>query len=144
MWLFSRPLPVGTPAPDFTLKDQSGSPITLSKVRGKSVILVFYPRDETPVCRAQLCELRDSYARLQTENTAVLAINPQKAESHSNFRANNGLPFPLLVDEGSRVAKLYHCDGLVTRRTVYVIDEQGVIRFARRGKPSIEEIMTAA
>jgi peroxiredoxin Q/BCP len=106
--------------------------------------MVFYPRDETPTCRAQLCEFRDAWQQAQDRNTLVFGVNPQKAESHAGFRDNNRLPFPLLVDEGGRVCSAYNTRGLMTKRTVYLIDPDGVIRYARRGKPPVEEVLAAA
>jgi thioredoxin-dependent peroxiredoxin len=143
-WLFSDPLPVGTPAPDWTLRDQDGTTASLAALKGKNVVMVFYPRDETPTCRAQLCEFRDAWADVQSRNTVVFGINPQKASSHAGFRDNNKLPFPLLVDEGGKVSKAYKTSGLVTKRTVYLIGPDGVIRYARRGKPDVEEVLAAA
>src|SRR4051812_26678369 len=134
-FLFSSPLPVGTPAPDWTLRDQDGNPVALSSLRGRNVVLVFYPRDETPTCRAQLCEFRDAWQQAKEKNALVFGVNPQKASSHATFRANHELPFPLLVDQGSKVCDAYHTRGLVTKRTVYLIGPDGVIRYASRGKP---------
>lgn len=107
-------------------------------------MLVFYPRDETSVCRAQLCEFRDAWQRAGEKNTVVFGINPQSAASHSGFREKNRLPFPLLVDEGSKVSAAYKARGLTTRRTVYLIDPTGVIRYGLRGKPPVEEVLAAA
>ena len=143
-FLFSSPLPVGTPAPDWTLRDQDGNPVALSSMRGKNVVLVFYPRDETPTCRAQLCEFRDAWQQAKEKNTVVFGVNPQKASSHAKFRANHELPFPLLVDEGGKVCDAYHTRGLMTKRTVYLIGPDGVIRYANRGKPPVAEVLAAA
>jgi peroxiredoxin Q/BCP len=71
-WLFSDPLPVGTTAPDFTLPDQDGNQISLASLRGKNVVLVFYPGDETSVCAQQLCELRDRWPDVQSKNTVAV------------------------------------------------------------------------
>ena len=142
--LFSDPLPVGALAPDWTMRDQDGQTVQLSKLRGKNIVLVFYPRDETPTCRAQLCEFRDAWDDAKQKNTIVFGVNPQKAASHAGFHANNRLPFPLLVDEGSTVANAYHARGLMTKRTVYLIGPDGVIRYARRGKPPVDEVLAAA
>ena len=142
--LFSDPLPVGTPAPDWTLRDQDGNVVSLVSLRGKNVVLVFYPRDETPTCRAQLCEFRDAWGQAQAKNTVVFGINPQKASSHAGFRDNNALPFPLLVDEGGKVCSAYNTRGLMTKRTVYLIGPDGVIRYASRGKPAVSEVLATA
>jgi peroxiredoxin Q/BCP len=142
--LFSDPLPVGTPAPDWNLRDQDGNVVSLASLRGKNVVLVFYPRDETPTCRAQLCEFRDAWDQAIAKNTVVFGINPQKASSHAGFRENNHLPFPLLVDEGGKVCSAYNTRGLMTKRTVYLIGPDGIIRYANRGKPSVAEVLAKA
>src|SRR5580765_997109 len=115
-WLFTAPLPVGAAAPDFTLPDDSGKPISLASLRGLDVLLVFYPADNTPGCTKQLCQLRDDRVRLRTRNVQVFGVNPQSAHSHAGFRAKHRLPFNLLVDKGRRVAKLYNAGGLWIRR----------------------------
>jgi peroxiredoxin Q/BCP len=143
-WLLGPPLAPGTKAPDFTLADQDGKRVTLSKLRGKNVVLVFYPGDETPTCRKQLCEFRDRWDLVESTNTRVFGVNPGSAESHAKFRGNRSFPFPLLVDHGQQVAKLYAADGLMVRRTVYLIDPEGVIRYAHRGKPVPEEVLKSA
>ena len=143
-WLFSDPLPTGSQAPDFTLAQQDGEPVTLSKLRGANVVLVFYPGDDTPVCRAQLCEFRDQWQQARESHVQVFGINPASAASHSKFREKHHFPFPLLVDAGQRVASLYHANGLLVKRTVYLIGPDGVIRYARRGKPNPAEVLAAA
>lgn len=143
-WMFSKPLAAGTPAPPFILPDEEGSVFVLNQHRNKNVILIFYPGDETPVCRAQLCEARDRWELVRQRDATVVGINPQSAASHSRFRQRRQFPFPLLVDNGQRVAKLYHASGLFVRRTVYLIGKDGLVRFARRGKPPIEEVLAAA
>src|SRR6204780_589980 len=99
-WLFSDPLAVGTPAPDFTLPDQDGKRGSLAALRGKNVVLVFYPRDETSVCTQQLCEFRVPWPEVQSKNTVVFGVNSQDAASHTRFRNHRQYPFPLLTDEG--------------------------------------------
>src|ERR1700722_20806875 len=98
-WLFSDPLPVGQDAPDFTLRDQDGNPVSLASLTGKNVVLVFYPADETTICTKQLCEFRDSWAKAQQKDAIVLGVNPAGPEKHAKFRAHHKLPFPLLVDK---------------------------------------------
>jgi peroxiredoxin Q/BCP len=143
--LFSEPLPVGVPAPDFELPDESGRGVRLSSLRGKNVVLVFYPGDDTPTCTKQLCEFRDDWEQLRGRNIEVFAVNPRGAASHSRFRQKFRFPFPLLVDRGQRVAALYHADaGILVKRTVYLIGPDGTIRYGKRGKPSPEEVMAAA
>lgn len=142
-WLFSKPLPPGTAAPDFNLTDDQGSNVSLSSLRGRNVVLVFYPGDDTPTCTKQLCEFRDRWEEAKSRNVAVFGVNPWSRERHELFRRKFSLPFPLLVDEGQKVAKLYHASGLWIMRTVYLIGPDGVIRYAKRGKPSPEEVWSA-
>jgi peroxiredoxin Q/BCP len=143
-WLFSDPLPAGSPAPDFTLPKQDGGTMSLSKLRGKNVVLVFYPGDDTPVCRKQLCEFRDQWSAARKLNTQVFGVNPANAASHSKFQEKYRLPFPLLVDAGQKVAALYRASGLFVKRTVYLIGPDGVIRYAQRGKPNPADVLAAA
>ncbi len=136
----------GDLAPDFTLQDQSGESVTLSSFRGrKSVILVFYPGDSTPLCTAQLCEFRDAYEDLAACGAAVFGVNPRSAESHRRFMRRNEFPFPLLVDEGARVSRLFGTAWgfgpiQVTLRGVVAIDQDGRIVYAQPGKPPVAEI----
>ena len=143
-WLFSDPLAVGTAAPDFTAVDQDGKSITLSKLRGKNVVLVFYPGDDTSVCTKQLCEIRDNWKAYQAKDVLVFGINGQKAESHTEFKKKYNFPFPLLVDAGQKVCELFHTNGLIVKRTVYLIGKDGTIRYGQRGKPSPNEVLAAA
>lgn len=143
-WLFSDPLAVGTRAPGFTLPEQDGKTVKLSKLRGRNVVLVFYPGDDTMVCRKQLCEFRDQWDQARSRNALVFGVNPGSAESHRKFQEKFRFPFPLLVDAGQKVAALYHANGLFVKRTVYLIGPDGTIRYARRGKPAPEEVLAAA
>ncbi len=143
-WLWSDPLPVGAKAPEFTLQDESGHAVSLATLRGRNVVLVFYPGDDTSVCTRQLCDFRDHWKQAAGKNTVVYGVNPWSAASHMKFRDKFHFPFPLLVDEGQKVASLYHANGLIIKRTVYLIGPDGVIRFARRGVPSPEEVLAAA
>jgi len=143
-WLFSDPLPVGTLAPDFSLPDQDGKMVSLSAFRGHNVVLVFYPGDDTTVCRRQLSEFRDRWAAAQQMNTLVFGVNPQSAASHTRFQTKSHLPFPLLVDPGQTMGELYHTRGLMVKRTVYLIGPDGRIRYARRGMPDPDEVLAAA
>ncbi len=142
-WLFSSPLAVGTPAPDFALPDDSGRIVTLSALLGRRVVLVFYPGDDTPGCTKQLCQFRDGWSAARTAGVEVFGVNPQSARSHTKFREKFHFPFPLLVDQGQKVAALYHANGIIVKRTVYGIGADGVIRFARRGMPSPSEVLKA-
>ena len=143
-WLFSDPLPVGSPAPEFSLLDDAGRTVKLSGLRGRNVALVFYPGDDTPGCTKQLCEFRDSWEAVHTRGIEVFGVNPRNARSHARFREKYGFPFPLLVDEGRKVAALYHAGGPIVKRTVYLIGSDGVIRLARRGMPKPAELLAVA
>ena len=139
---FAALLTLGTPAPDFHVLDDAGNRVRLSEWLAKGpVVLVFYPMDETPGCRAQLCEIRDHWSEFQKRGVAVFGVNPGSAASHTKFRKNQGYPFPLLVDEGKKVAVLYGANGIVPRRTVYGIGRDGRIAFAERGKPTPAQVL---
>jgi peroxiredoxin Q/BCP len=143
-WLFSEPLPVGQEAPGFTLRDQDGGSISLAALRGKNVVLVFYPADETTLCTKQLCEFRDNWALVESKDATVLGINPANEAKHARFCANHGFPFALLADPGQLVGALYHAKGLIVKRSVYLVGKSGKILYARRGKPMPEEVLAAA
>ena len=143
-WLFSDPLPVGSQAPDFSASDDSGAIVTLSALRGKNVVLVFYPGDDTPTCTKQLCEFRDRWNQVTARNVLVYGVNPRSAASHKRFREKFTFPFPLLIDKGQKMGKLYNASGLIVKRTVYLIGPDGVIRYAQRGKPSPEDVLARA
>jgi len=143
-WLFSNPLPVGAAAADFSVPDDTGQTVTLSALRGKNVVLVFYPGDDTPTCTKQLCEFRDLGDDALARGVEVFGVNPRNARKHAKFRRKFGFPFPLLVDSGQKVARQYHANGLVVKRTVYLIGPDGAILFARRGKPNPSEVLAAA
>lgn len=139
----SVPLPPGSPAPDFALPDQDGNLVSLAGLKGRNVVLVFYPADDTTVCTKQLCEFRDRWPLAQQKNTVVFGVNPAKA--HSKFRDKYQFPFPLLIDRGQKTGAAYRAKGLIVpKRTVYLIGPDGIIRYAQRGKPEPEEVLAAA
>ncbi|MBL8239780.1 MAG: peroxiredoxin [Bryobacterales bacterium] len=142
-WLIGAPLAVGSIAPAFDLPDENGRPVSLSALRGKPVVLVFYPGDDTAICTKQLCEIRDDWKSFQRYNAVVYGINGQGAEAHGKFSAKYRFPFPLLVDHGWLTCKEYNAGWGLVRRTVYVIGPDGRILYAKRGKPSTAEILTA-
>ncbi len=142
-WLFSDPLPAGAPAPDFALPDESGHLVALSALRGRNVVLVFYPGDDTPGCTKQLCQFRDHWSQARARGVEVFGVNPQNALKHDKFRQKYHFQFPLLVDDGQKVAALYHANGLIVKRTVYVIGPDGKIRFGKRGMPDPAEVLAA-
>jgi peroxiredoxin Q/BCP len=143
-WFSSDPLPPGTQAPDFNLLDEKGHLVALTGLRGKNVVLVFYPGDDTTICTSQLCSFRDHWSEASAKNAVIFGVNPQAASKHSKFRSRYDFPFPLLVDEKQRVAQLYKCSGLIVRRTVYLIGPDGTIRFSRRGNPAPAEVLESA
>jgi peroxiredoxin Q/BCP len=119
---------IGDPAPDFTLEGTTG-PFTLSEHRGEIVVLLFYPGDETPVCTKQFCSYRDT--GLEGLGATVVGISAQDLESHQKFTTHHGLTVPLLADTDKKVAKAYGVSVPVvgTRRAVFVVDEEGTVRF---------------
>jgi peroxiredoxin Q/BCP len=136
-------LQAGDVAPDFELEDSGGQRWRLSALRGQRVILFFYPADDTPGCTAEACDFRDARNDLAAAGYAVFGISPQDKSSHQAFSAKHGLNYPLLVDADLSVAKAYgtwaeepgEFNGmpLETKRSTFVIDEQGVIVEARYG-----------
>jgi peroxiredoxin Q/BCP len=135
----------GSPAPDFTLTSDSGEPVTLSELRGKGVILYFYPRDDTPGCTAQACGIRDAWGEFEASGAVVLGVSPDSVASHETFRDKYKLPFTLLADEDHAVAEAYGVWGeremagrkyMGVERSTFVIDADGnVARVMRRVKP---------
>jgi thioredoxin-dependent peroxiredoxin len=126
----------GVKAPDFTLSDEQGKPVSLSSFRGKRVILYFYPKDDSPGCTAQACGFRDRFVEIQEKNGVIIGISPDNAESHLRFRTKYNLPFILLSDPEHVVAEKFGAWGERTSagkksvgiiRSHYVIDEQGTI-----------------
>jgi thioredoxin-dependent peroxiredoxin len=120
---------VGDPAPDFELEGTGGT-FRLSKHRGKRVVLLFYPGDDTPVCTRQFCSYRDRADDFAELDATVVGISSQSLDSHRSFSVRNGLNVPLLADEGGTVAKSYGASRrpLGTKRAVVIVDEEGVIR----------------
>ena len=119
---------VGEQAPDFELPGTAGS-FRLSEHRGKRVVLLFYPGDNTPVCKAQFCSYRDRPDEFAALGATVVGISAQDVESHRGFIEKNSLTVPLLADVDGSVAKAYSAHGRMgTKRAVIVIDEQGLVR----------------
>ena len=125
---------VGDLAPDFTLPGTGGREYTLSAYRGQPVVLVFYPGDDTPVCTKQLNSYNNELSAFDTVGAQVLAISAQDVSSHEEFAAKHGFKFPLLADTDKTVAGLFGTVGPLgyPRRSVFVIDAQGVIRYAHK------------
>jgi len=122
-------LKVGDEAPDFTLPDQDGKPLTLSSLRGKVVVLYFYPKDFTSGCTKEACHFRDAYEDFTDTGAEVIGVSADSQESHRRFRDAYLLPFSLLSDEKEEVKKLYGVSGhLLPARVTFVIDRAGVVR----------------
>lgn len=123
-------LKVNDKAPQFVLEDEQGRPFNLSEQAGHKVLLVFYPGDNTPVCTRQLCDYRDGIESFAGLGVEVVGISNDSAESHRKFRAKHNLPFTLLTDADLKVAALYDSKGVLgMKRSVFLVDEQGVIRY---------------
>lgn len=125
---------VGNIAHDFSLKDGDGKEWTLSNQKGKTVVLLFYPGDETPVCTKQLCSVRDRWDEYAATGADVVGISMDSIESHKKFAQNRDLPMTLLSDEEGKVSKLYDSVSWFpgrSARSVIVIDKNGVIRYRK-------------
>lgn len=135
----------GDSAPDFTLPDQNGDPVTLSKLRGRNVVLYFYPKADTPGCTAQACGVRDHHADYQQAGAVVLGVSPDQVKAVSNFDRKYGLGFPLLADSDHAVAEaygvwveksMYGRKYMGNERTTFVIDPEGrITEVLRKVKP---------
>lgn len=159
-------IPTGTPAPDFTLDGVPGDAVsaaaspsgvgasgryTLSSFRGAPVVLVFYPKDNSPICTAQLRSYTDDIGSFADVGAQVLAISPQSVDEHAQFVAANGpFAFPLLSDLDRSVGEAFGILGPIGfyRRSVFVIDGEGIVRWARRAAAGLtfrppEEIVEA-
>jgi peroxiredoxin Q/BCP len=139
-------LGAGDAAPDFALADQDGAIHSLAGYRGRTVVLYFYPRDETPGCTVQACSFRDSHAEILAEGAIVLGVSRDDAESHSDFRERQRLQFPLLVDADANVSTRYGAwgekvlygrrfDGMT--RSTFIIGPDGILtRVWKRARPA--------
>jgi peroxiredoxin Q/BCP len=125
------------PAPDFTLPDADGRPVSLSSFRGKSVVLFFYPADDTPVCTKEACSLRDGAPLLTDKNAVVVGISPDDQASHKKFQTKYGLPYTLLADPDKKVLtawgawgekNLYGHKVIGVIRQTFVIGPDGVVK----------------
>ncbi|KAI4976425.1 hypothetical protein ZWY2020_050032 [Hordeum vulgare] len=123
----------GSVPPNFTLKDQDGKTVSLSKFKGKPVVLYFYPADETPGCTKQACAFRDSYEKYKKAGAEVIGISGDDAASHKAFAKKYRLPFTLLSDEGNKVRKEWGVPsdlfGTLPGRQTYVLDKKGVVQY---------------
>ena len=126
----------GSKAPSFEGIDQSGNRIKLSDYKGKKLVLYFYPKDDTPGCTAEACNLRDNHESLLKKGFAVIGVSPDSEKSHKKFAGKFSLPFPLLADESKKILndygvwgekKMYGKTYLGVIRTTFIIDEKGII-----------------
>ena len=127
---------IGDSAPDFTAQTDTGDSVSLADLRGKKVVLYFYPKDDTPGCTKQSCGFRDSHAEFEAHDAMVLGVSPDGEASHAKFRSKYDLPFTLLVDEDHAIAeaygvwaekKMYGRSYMGIVRSHFVIDEEGTI-----------------
>ena len=137
-----RALEEGNLAPDFELPSSSGAPVRLSSLRGKNVVLYFYPEDDTPGCIREACSFRDDLSKFEGLNAVVLGVSKDSLESHKRFIDKYSLNFTLLSDEGLKAHKLYDTWRLKnnygrtywgTERSTFVIDKEGrIVKIFRR------------
>jgi peroxiredoxin Q/BCP len=127
----------GKPAPGFTLPDQHGKTVSLKTLKGKPVVLYFYPKDDTPGCTKEACAFRDARADYEALGAVVLGVSPDSVESHQKFAEKYGLPFTLLADPDREVIQafgvwkeknMYGKKSMGVERTTVVIDGKGVVR----------------
>ncbi|MGL4805969.1 MAG: thioredoxin-dependent thiol peroxidase [Bacteroidales bacterium] len=132
----NKKLNIGDKAPDFKGIDQDNQEISLSQFKGKKVVLYFYPKDNTPGCTAEACDLRDNYERLLAEGYVVIGVSADSVTSHKRFAEKQNLPFPLIADTGRTIQMAYNAYGEkklygkvstgILRKT-YIINEDGII-----------------
>jgi peroxiredoxin Q/BCP len=143
---------VGDQAPDFETVDEQNNRVKLSDLRGKRVVLYFYPKDDTPGCTRQACGFRDAYSNVEGKNSVVLGVSPDDVESHQAFKSKFSLPFPLLVDQDHSIAEAYSVWGERERdgnkfmgifRSSFVIDEQGNVVDAHYNVTPEESVESA-
>ena len=147
-------LNVGDRAPDFNVADTFGNIVTLSSLKGKRVVLYFYPRDNTPGCTKEACGFRDNYAQFQAKNTLVFGVSTDDAKSHQKFTEQFDLPFPLLCDVDAQVATAYESYGkkqmmgkeyMGIFRNTFVIDPVGKIEkiyLAVKAEPHPAQVLS--
>lgn len=140
-------LEVGADAPDFTLNTSTGDDFRLGDLRGLlRAMLIFYPKDFTPVCTDQLIQVRKNITHIRRAGIEPVGVNPGSAESHEKFREAHALNFELLVDEGAEVARAYGAikpEGEGILRSVFVVGKNGKIIYAAEGKPAWQVILNA-
>lgn len=127
----AKSLEVGSVAPDFKLSDGNGQEWQLSDHRGKVVVLLFYPGDETPVCTRQMCSVRNRWPDYQNTGAEIVGISTDSVASHKSFAEHHNLPLRLLSDADRKVADMYGAKSLIpgkVARSVFVIDAKGIVR----------------
>jgi peroxiredoxin Q/BCP len=142
---------VGEPAPDFTLRDGDGREWRLSDQRGKVVVILFYPGDETPVCTRQLCSVRDRWEDYRATGAEVVGVSTDSADSHRRFAEHHSLPLRLLSDADGRVSRLYGASSWLpgrAARAVVVVDAEGRLRHRKVQplslfRPKDDEVLAA-
>lgn len=145
------PPAIGSPAPDFTLRDHDGVSVSLSELRRNGpVVLFFYPKDETYGCTREACAFRDEHERFVETGAEVVGISDDPPESHTQFRARHGLPMRLLSDPDGAVRALYGVRGVLglRDRVTFVVDRDGIVRhvFSSRVRfaKHVDEALAAA
>jgi peroxiredoxin Q/BCP len=132
----------GKPAPEFELRNDEGEPVSLASLRGRPVVLYFYPKDDTPGCTTQARGLRDAYGQFRERGAVVLGVSPDDEASHQRFRRKYELPFTLLADTGHEVAEQYGVwvernrngkRSMGIKRSTFVIDAEGTVVRALYG-----------
>jgi peroxiredoxin Q/BCP len=118
-------LKAGQPAPDFETVNENGDKVSLKALRGKRVVLYFYPKDNTTGCTAQACAFRDAYPQIEDKNAVVLGVSPDSAKSHQSFKSKFNLPFPLLIDQDHKIAEAY---GVWREKSMYGRKYMGILR----------------
>jgi len=149
------PISSGIPAPDFSIPDDTGQIRKLSDLRGKSVLLYFYPEDDTPGCTREACNFRDDYSAYEKAGVIILGVSPDSVESHVKFKTKFQIPFALLADEGHKVCDLYGVWGLKefmgkeyegVLRTTFLIGPDGkILKVFEKVRPAqhSQEVLAA-
>lgn len=144
----SHDVKVGDKAPDFTLKSGSGQTVSLSDFKGKkSVVVFFYPKDETSVCTKEACAFRDQFQVFKDLGAEVIGVSSDSEASHKGFAEHHKLPYTLLSDEGGKLRKTYGVPstmGIIPGRVTYVIDKDGIVKHIFNSQTEGEKHVTEA